>query len=83
MHWERSVATIADVARKAGGLRSTAWHVLNGPQRSAPDPAWVLAAEAHGDRVILAGNPFKATRRRPHLKAATVARKSGGRPQRS
>lgn len=33
MHWERSVATIADVARKAGVSNSTAWNVLNGTQR--------------------------------------------------
>ena len=72
MHWERSVATIADVARKAGASNSTAWHVLNGPQRSAQDPACVLAAEAHGDRLILAGNHFKVTRR-PVFRRAILA----------
>jgi DNA-binding LacI/PurR family transcriptional regulator len=51
LHWERSVATIADVARKEGVSASTAWHVLNGtPRVVAPAPAHPLAAiEAFGD----------------------------------
>jgi DNA-binding LacI/PurR family transcriptional regulator len=53
MRWERSVATIADVARKAGVSVSTTWHVLNETPRVAPDPARPLEAaiEAFGDRL--------------------------------
>jgi DNA-binding LacI/PurR family transcriptional regulator len=53
MHWERSVAAIADVARKAGVSVSTTWHVLNGTPRVAPDPAHPLEAaiEPFSDRL--------------------------------
>jgi DNA-binding LacI/PurR family transcriptional regulator len=71
MHWERSVATIADVARKAGGSVSTAWHVLDGTRRVAPNPAHAVEAaiNSFGDRLNIMASRLKATSIRSIMKA--------------
>jgi DNA-binding LacI/PurR family transcriptional regulator len=64
MHRERTVATIADVARKAGVSVSTTWHVLNGTPRVAPGSARPLQAaiEAFGDRLNIAARSQRGLR---------------------
>jgi DNA-binding LacI/PurR family transcriptional regulator len=62
MHWERSVATTADVARKPGVSVSTAWQVLNGARRGAsgPAPPTEAAIEWFGDRLNIMAHGLKA-----------------------
>src|ERR1700692_2119664 len=59
---KRSVATIADVARKAGGSVSTVSHVLNGTRRVAPDTARAVEAaiESFGYRPNIMARSLKA-----------------------
>jgi DNA-binding LacI/PurR family transcriptional regulator len=76
MHWERSVATIADVARKAGVSVSTTWHVLNGTRRGAsgPAPPVEAAIEWFGDLLNIIARRVKAASARSIM---AVIRKRG------
>jgi DNA-binding LacI/PurR family transcriptional regulator len=71
MHWERSVATIADVARKAGVSVATASHVLNGTRRVAPDPAHPAEATTDwfGDRLNIMARGLTAASTRSIITA--------------
>jgi LacI family transcriptional regulator len=62
MHGERSVATITDVARKAGVSVSTVSHVLNRTRRVAPDTARAVEAaiESFGYRPNIMARSLKA-----------------------
>jgi DNA-binding LacI/PurR family transcriptional regulator len=68
MHWERSVATIANVARKAGVSAATADHVSNGTRRVAAHPE-EPAIESFGDR-------FDITTHSPKAASTTSATKA-------
>lgn len=70
MHWERSVARIADVARQAGVSVSTAWHV-NGTRRAAQDPAQPVevAIESFRDRCNFMARSLKAVSTKSIMKA--------------